>query len=310
MTAPSEWTGSFDISSDGNRIVFSNHTYRSNITKVSLDADAGKMENAVNLTRGSLPAEYPRVSPDGKWITFRTGGRQEDVYLMNSDGTGLRKLTDDSFRDRAPDWSPDGNNIIFYSDRSGRYEIWQIRIDGSGLEQMTQTEGPAVWYPRWAPDGSRYLTYNNTGTAIVPSGPIPFQMSEAKWLPQWNDTGRFAAKSWSPDGKRIAGEMFGEDYRHLPGVFIYSFETDSYSQYCKQLDHPQSAQFLSDGRRLLVSTESDFILVDTETGDYETVFHTPDTMHFEFCLSPDDTSVYFAAISRESDIWMATIERR
>src|SRR5437870_7019296 len=88
-------------------------------------------------------------------------GPQEDIFIIKTDGTGLRQLTDDYERDRHPRWSPDGKQITFYSIRSGKYEVWTINRDGSGLRQRTfTTDKPAgALCCAWSPDGTR-LSYS------------------------------------------------------------------------------------------------------------------------------------------------------
>ena len=81
--------------------------------------------------------------------------RAEDLFVVRMDGTGYRQLTDDAFRNRGPAGRADGSLIGFYSDRAGRYEVWTIRPDGSGLEQLTETKVGTQWYPEWSFDGSR-----------------------------------------------------------------------------------------------------------------------------------------------------------
>ena len=46
--------------------------------------------------------QTPNVSPDGEWVAFRSRGQKEDLFLVRSDGSGLRQLTDDPHRDRGP----------------------------------------------------------------------------------------------------------------------------------------------------------------------------------------------------------------
>ena len=57
---------------------------------------------------------------------------------MRLDGTERRQLTDDVFKDRRPRWTSDGERILFYSDRSGSYEAWSIRPDGSETRRNDQ----------------------------------------------------------------------------------------------------------------------------------------------------------------------------
>ena len=67
----------------------------------------------------------------------------------------MRQLTSDSAIDRMPRWSPDGNWVACFSNRSGRLELWKIRPDGSDLQQLTED---GAGYLAWAPDGSRIAT--------------------------------------------------------------------------------------------------------------------------------------------------------
>src|SRR5207237_9296221 len=117
---------------------------------------------------GSLYFGVFNVSADGKKIAFASRAAREDVFTINSDGTGLRQLTDDPQRDRVPSFSPDGNRIYFYSERAGNWEIWSIRPDGSGLTQITRTppELGMMLFPQVSPDGSRLLTFQAGGSYI------------------------------------------------------------------------------------------------------------------------------------------------
>ena len=49
----------------------------------------------------------------------------------------MRRITNDRFKDRSPQWGPDSELIYFFSDRTERYEEWRIHRDGSRLEQIT-----------------------------------------------------------------------------------------------------------------------------------------------------------------------------
>jgi Tol biopolymer transport system component/formylglycine-generating enzyme required for sulfatase activity len=103
-------------------------------------------------------------SPDGKWMVFAQYctdlGR---LYLIQSDGEGLRIL-DDQERNANPSWSPNGEKIVFQSDRSGNEEIWVMSLDGSHIEQLTFGPGrdsAPVWQPTKIEPQSTALSSSN-----------------------------------------------------------------------------------------------------------------------------------------------------
>ena len=83
---------------------------------------------------------HPAISPDGKQVAFTALG---DLWIMPVGGAA-RRLTNDAYRDRHPRWSPDGARILFYSNRSGRYELWTIDVATGGLQQLTKTDRKSV----------------------------------------------------------------------------------------------------------------------------------------------------------------------
>ena len=74
----------------------------------------------------------PVYSPDGLKIVFvSTHDGDPEILVMNADGSGLRKLTDNTAVDAAPNWAPNGGKIVFTSDRSGAFELYTMNPDGT-----------------------------------------------------------------------------------------------------------------------------------------------------------------------------------
>src|SRR5204863_4385030 len=83
---------------------------------VILDVKKDKEERRISVPLSAI--QTPHWSPDGQQLVF-TGfsGGFTDLFMINRDGTGLRRLTDDKFADLQPSWSPDGRTIAFVTDR-------------------------------------------------------------------------------------------------------------------------------------------------------------------------------------------------
>jgi Tol biopolymer transport system component len=91
----------------------------------------------------------PDWSPNGNLVAFTSNlDGNNEIYLLNADGSGLQRLTNDPANDQFPSWSPDGEWIAFTSDRNGNQEIYKIRVDGSELQNLSNN--PANDYqPDW-----------------------------------------------------------------------------------------------------------------------------------------------------------------
>ena len=103
----------------------------------------------------------PQVSPDGKWIVFvlrrtdlEANKGRTDLWLVGTDGRGLRRFTTHPEGDSNPRWAPDSRSIWFLSTRSGSSQVWRIRIDGGEPEQVTD-EPLDIGNLIVSPDGNR-----------------------------------------------------------------------------------------------------------------------------------------------------------
>ena len=101
----------------------------------------------------------PRWSPDGSQIAFtsnRDGIQSVDVYVMNADGSGVRRLIIGAW---SPAWSPDGSQIAFVRARgsspdSAESDIYTMRVDGAGApRRITDDDAAEHGMPAWSPDG-------------------------------------------------------------------------------------------------------------------------------------------------------------
>jgi WD40-like Beta Propeller Repeat len=173
----------------------------------------GNDQRTLSLPEIELPA-WPEWSPDGKRLVFAAFPRGAaaagvtHLYVVNADGTGLRRLTDGD--DSHPSWSPDGSAIMFsrYLAGPNEMDLWLIAPDGSNLRRMLPDDPFWEWRhtSAWSPDG-RFIAYvHHTvefGRRIVVSRP---DGSEPRFVgsgPQDTDP------SWAPDGTQLVVRAHG-----------------------------------------------------------------------------------------------------
>ena len=117
-----------------------------------------------NLTKGRLRdgSYLPVFSPDGKRVAFSAtaeGASSQDIYVINVDGTGLRRVTTHPDIDTAPTWSPSGTQIAFTSNRTGKQQIYIANADGSGSAQRLNIPDGEVDRATWAPSPYNEIAY-------------------------------------------------------------------------------------------------------------------------------------------------------
>jgi TolB protein len=153
---------------------------------------------------GQIPNAMGGVySPDGKLIAFTaTEGGNSDVWLMNADGTGARKLTHDAALDVSPSWSPDGKRIAFVSDRAGTPQIYLMNADGSGVRRLT-FQGNYNQTPAWSPRGDLLAFTARDERKVFDVFVVAPDTGRIDRLTQ--DQGRTNEEpTWAPNGRLLA----------------------------------------------------------------------------------------------------------
>jgi Tol biopolymer transport system component len=152
-------------SRDGEWIVFTRGASRTPVAEADIwkmRADGSEQQNLTPQSAGN--DSYPSFSGDDKRIVFRSGrSGQFDLYVMNADGTQVRRLTNDTAEEIFPVFSPTANQIAFVSDRdkpgSGLFEVYLLDLNADD-----------------APGRLRRVTHND-----VQEGHLAFSY-DGKWL--------------------------------------------------------------------------------------------------------------------------------
>ncbi len=303
VTTPSLFSAGASLSRDGRMIAYGQLHRNSNLYKVSLDPVTLSAGPPVAVTKGSREMSTPTISPDGRWLAFASGGKREEIFLMRTEDGLVRQLTDDEHKDFVPAWSPDGRRISFFSNRSGKYEIWEIHPDGSGLRQITNTREPAVLQV-WSPDGARVAWtvphHPPSVQEVNPSGrrPAPQSLSQLAQPDKWFSTG-----SWEKGG--IAGYFVRAD-GSFAGIAVFVPDTGELRQLTASGSHPA---WLHDGRRILFLDQGAILAVDAQTRQVRRVLDLGSAEPiFRHSVGPGDRTLYYTLSVVESDIWLAMPE--
>lgn len=107
------------------------------------------------IPTGSKTLQDLTVSPDGKIVAFVEENAEENIWEI-APGKPPKALIRSPHADHSPQFSPDGAEIVFASERTGNYEIWISDADGKNQRQMTDENGSAG-SPRFSPDGKFVL---------------------------------------------------------------------------------------------------------------------------------------------------------
>ena len=161
----------------------------------------------------------PSWSPDGKQLVF-TGyvGGYSDLFVVNADGSGLRRLTNDQYADLHPAWSPDGKSIAFTTDRgpgtnfevlsAGNFRIGIFDLASGETHVLDHMDAGKNINPAWGPEG-KYLAFVSDRGGVSDLYLYDFAQDEIYQITHLltgsaGFTPLSPVLSWAPDADKIA----------------------------------------------------------------------------------------------------------
>jgi Tol biopolymer transport system component len=180
------------------------------------------LSDANELTRGRYDSGWAAWSPDGKSLVFDSNRTDHtpnnsrhvnDVFVMKSDGSGVKKLTDSNGVSGDAAWSPNGSLIAFDADRGNRKglsAIYVMHANGRELRRVTDPQPPLSDYkPRFSPDGTHLVFSRARGTADhAPAALFTVRLAGSEPHRLTPYALRVDDSDWSPDGKQIVVEAY------------------------------------------------------------------------------------------------------
>ena len=274
----------------------------------------------------SLDWRYPSklsLSPDGRYVAYDPPVRQDspdrDIFILSVNGGRETPLLEHPAVDYGPVWTPEGDAIVFASDRSGKTGLWAIHVEKGtpvGAPQLVKPDMGKVAPLGFSRDGSYYygVSGETEDVYVADLDPQTAALSGEPTRLIERFVGSNLAGAWSPDGRQLAYvSRRGPGPVEGPGsmaVVIRSLATGEEREFFSSLTLSRRrpiVRWFPDSQSLLLYADDNrgrhaLHRMDAQTGTHtlaRTGLGTPGYVFQPPALSPDGRTVYF--IDRHED---------
>jgi Tol biopolymer transport system component len=266
-------------------------------------------QRLLDLFQHDAPPEVssPVWSPDGRRIAFaRWRGGNDDLYVMNADGSGQRNLTRNPALDGGPVWSPDGRRIAFARLPGGSHELpadlYVMNSDGSGQRRLVRRGFGSSWSPDWR----RIAFLSGSKLAALNVFVMNADGSDRRVLAR---AGTSFHVAWSPDGKKISFLSFKDTVGVSKGCSqLYVVNVDGTAERSLSQRPGQQTEWCynfaawsPDGRRIAVRRApaadrygpSTLSVLNADGSGEHRLTHLVEAVGYSLAWSPDGRKIVF-----------------
>jgi Tol biopolymer transport system component len=205
---------------------------------------------------GASQAAALAARSNGKIAFSTTRDGNSEVYVMNADGSGQTRLTNDPAFDGDPAWSPDGARLLFVSTRDGNEELYVMNADGSSQTRLTNNN-TLDRTPVWSPDGAQIAFASNRDSVLFDifimnaNGSSPVNISRGLGAADYQEP------DWSPDGTRIACSqaLVQNNVRGPSGVLVMNTSGNNQTRLTLAGNTDVNPRWSPDGAKLVFSSD-------------------------------------------------------
>jgi len=265
------------LSHDGKHLAFATTTASTRIWSLPFDPVSGKLKgNGEPITSADLDAWEPAVSPDGSALVFdarRHGANREELWQMSLKDRSVRVLTGDDYSRFAPQWSPDGKQIVYTRYRPSEPESQRaypivLMPAGGGEEQLLTTPGRSRDYVSdWSPDGQSILASTNRSSknlyqvGIFPLNTAPHAETSVRIIAA-DDHHDLWGSRFSPDGQWICYLAQQEDNRGASFLNVLSLASGTSWRITGEKSWCDKPRWAPDGKTIYFITNHDSIFLN------------------------------------------------
>jgi Tol biopolymer transport system component len=263
---------------------------------------AAPVDSAPNASLNLSQASYTVVgnstcNPGLIAFTSNYDGNDE-IYLMNANGSNPINLSNHPATEFGPSWSPDGKKITFSSSRAGGHDIFVMEPDGSLQTNLTNMPGSDL-EPAWSPDGQKIAFDGWRDTGLEPGTAQIYVMnaSGTNQVRLTHDDAYYRQPTWSPDGQKLL--FWGGDVSaNVTQIFVMNADGTNLTQMTNDAFINQDCAWSPDGTRIVFSSTRDGnyeIFVMNADGSNPRKLTNNSAYDFDPAWSPDGLSIIFTS---------------